>query len=164
MRARLVISFALLVVTLVCISCSSNRAWPPKGYTEVRAFLYNLDSHGGLPCVTKGRLDASIVDTNGTRLSDTQVSRLLAAVTGTHPDHNVLGCYVPHHAYIFFDQKHRVVGWVELCFGCNNYRASSASAPEWLDIYDLRDLTVELGLPVLKKEDDYLALKKKDTK
>ena len=73
-----------------------------------------------------------------------------------------MGCYVPHHAYVFYDQKHRMTGWVELCFGCRNYRASSSSAPEWFDIYDLQDLSIELGLPVLKNEDDYLTLKKKD--
>jgi len=165
MRAPLAILFAFLSVTAVCcVSCSSSNAWPPKHHTEVRAFLYNLDSHGGLPFITNGCFDSSVVDTNGVRLSDRQVSRFLTAVTGKHSDHNIMGCYVPHHAYVLYDKKHQIKGWVELCFGCGNYRTSSPNSPEWLDIYDLRDLTVELGLPVLKNEDDYLTLKAKDTK
>ena len=128
MRTRIAILFALLAIAITCcVSCSSNRAWPPKGYTEVRAFLYNLDSDDSLACVTNGRLDASMTDTNGVRLTDVQTSRFLAAVTGTHPEHAVAGCYVPHHAYVFYDQQHRIVGWVELCFGCLNYRASFRS-------------------------------------
>ena len=165
MRTPLANSFALVAVALLCcVSCSSNRAWPPKDYTEVRAFLYNLDSDDSLPCVTKGRLDASMTDTNGVRLTEAQVARFLTAVTGKHPEHGAAGCYVPHHAYIFYDQKHRIVGWAELCFGCLNYRASSPGAPAVFDIFALQDLTVELGLPVLKKEADYLTLKPKVTK
>lgn len=165
MRKRLVISVCLLAVALVgYVLYSSSRAWPPKGYTEVRAFLYNLDSDDSLPCVTKGRLDASMTDTNGVRLTDAQVSRFLTTITGKHPQHEVAGCYVPHHAYVFYDHEHRIVGWVELCFGCLNYRASSPSAPVVFDIFALQELTVELGLPVLKKEADYLTLKPKVAK
>jgi hypothetical protein len=165
MRAPLAISLTAFGAALIyCVSCSSDRAWPPEHYTEVRAFLYNLDSDDSRPCVTKGRLDASVADTNGVRLSNSQISRFLEAVTGKHPEHGVAGCYVPHHAYGFYDQKHRIIGWVELCFGCLNYRASSPKAPAVLDVFALTDLTIELGLPVLKKEDDYLNLKQKDTK
>ena len=165
MRPPVATSFTLLAVALICcVSCSSNGAWPPEHYTEVRAFLYNLDSHDSLPCVTDGRLDVSVVGTNGVRLTHAQISRFLAAVTGKHPKHEVAGCYVPHHAYVFYDQKHRIIGWAELCFGCLNYRASSRSAPAVFDIFTLQDLTVELGLPVLKKEADYLNLKPKDSK
>lgn len=165
MRKVVTILLALLVAALICYGLwSDGRAWPPKHYTEIRAFLYNLDSHDGLACVTNGQLDASMTDTNGVKLSDVQVSRFLAAVTGKHPEHGVGGCYVPHHAYVFYDQRHRIVGWVELCFGCLNYQASSPSAPPVFDIFALENLTRELGLPVLKKEGDYEALKAKDTK
>jgi hypothetical protein len=164
MRIGPAISVALLLFALTyCTACSSNRAWPPKDYTEVRAFLYNLDSDDSSPCVIKGRLNASVTDTNGMRLTDVQKSRFLAAVTGSHAEHPVAGCYVPHHAYVFYDVRHRIVGWVELCFGCLNYRASSRSAPRVFDITALRKLTVELGLPVLKNEDDYGTLQRKNT-
>ena len=162
MRKPVVRSFPLLATALVCYGWwSASRAWPPKHYTEVRAFLYNLDSHDSVACVTRGHLDTSMTDTNGVRLSAAQVSRFLSAVTGKHPEHGVAGCYVPHHAYVFYDQKHRIVGWVELCFGCLNYRASSPNAPSVFDIVALEELTRELGLPVLKKEADYETLKPK---
>ena len=164
MRTRLVIPFALLAAVFICVFFSRNRAWPPKGYTEVRAFLYNLDSGDSKPCITNGCLDASITDTNGVRLTETQVSRFLTAVTGKHPQHGVAGCYVPHHAYVFYDQKHRIVGWAELCFGCLNYRTSSPNAPVFFDVFALQDLTLELGLPVLKKDEEYLTLKPKAKK
>src|SRR5687767_6066730 len=106
MRKRVVISFCLLAVAFVgYVFYSSSRAWPPKGYTEVRAFLYNLDSHDSWPCVTNGHLDATMTDTNGVRLTDAQISRLLKAVTGKHPEHGVAGCYVPHHAYAYYELR-----------------------------------------------------------
>ena len=164
MRKRLVIAVCFLAVALVGYDYySSTRAWPPKGYSEVRAFLYNLDSRDGLPCVTNRHLDPSMTDTNGVRLSDVQLSRFLAPVTDTHPEHGAAACSVPHHAYIFYDRKHRIVGWVELCFGCLNYRTSSPHAPLVFDIFALENLTRELGLPVLQKEADYATLKRKDT-
>lgn len=165
MRKVLAISFSLLVAALIgYVWQSARRAWPPKHYTEVRAFLYNLDNNSSLACVTNGQLDASMTDTNGVRLSDMQVARLFTAITGKHPEIARAQCYVPHHAYIFYDQQHQIVGWVELCFGCLRYKASSPDAPPAFDLPALADLTRELGLPILKDDKDYQALKEKDTK
>jgi len=127
----------------------------------VRAFLYNLDSKDSLPILQSGQLDQSVADTKGVILTDAQVSRLLAAVTGNHSDHGVAGCYIPHHAYVFYNKRQRIVGWVELCFGCMNYHASSPNAPRVFDVSSLLDLTKELGLPVLNKDTDYSTLKVK---
>ncbi len=167
MRKRLVITVTLLAIAVggyLSYSSRPRRDWPPNGYTEVRAFLYNLDSSDALPCVTNGVLDASVTDTNGVRLTDAQVSRFLKAVTGPHAKHLVAGCFVPHHAYVFYNRKHRIIGWAELCFGCLNYEASSPQAPAVFDILALENLTRELGLPVLNKEKEYEALKPKNTK
>jgi hypothetical protein len=156
---RVAASICLVAVALLtCTACSSNRAWPPDGYTQIQACLYNLDNYE-LPFITNGILDASVVDTNGVTLSKDQEARFVRAVAGVHPDHGVAGCYGPHHAFVFHDQRSRVVGWVEICFGCQNYRASSSRAPEWFDIEDLEKLTRGHGLPVLQHIDDYPRLK-----
>lgn len=160
MRPPVFILFVCLSIAAICgVSCSTTKTWPPP-HAQVRAYLYNLDSHGDVRFFKKGHFNTSVVDTNGVRLDERQVDRFLAAVTGSHSDHNIMGCYVPHHAFVFYDKKHKVTGWVELCFGCGNYRVSSRNAPEWLDINDLEDLAVELGLPVFKNFEDYSRLKK----
>lgn len=132
-----------------------RNTWPPRHYAEVRAYLYNFDNKDGASCVTDGRLSPSIVNPGGVRLSSAQVDALIAATTGKHPAHPVGGCYIPHHAYVWHGTSGRIVGWVELCFGCLDYRASSPAAPENFDIERLRKLTVETGLPILRTVADY---------
>src|SRR5690349_17352581 len=100
--SKLSANLLLALLALVFgVSCSSKEPWPPQSYTEVRAFLYNLDSADALPCVDNGKLSPTVTDPNGVRLTDAQVARLISAVTGSHPDHDIAGCYVPHHAYVF---------------------------------------------------------------
>ncbi len=35
-------------------------------------------------------------------------------------------CYIPRNAILFFDDSNKLIGFIELCFECNNYRTSSS--------------------------------------
>ncbi|OXB04428.1 hypothetical protein [Flavobacterium pectinovorum] len=34
------------------------------------------------------------------------------------------GCYMPRNAIFFLDDNNTIIAWLELCFGCDNYRTS----------------------------------------
>lgn len=40
-----------------------------------------------------------------------------------HEDAEVM-CYMPRNAIMFLDSNNRIVAYLEICFGCNNYKSS----------------------------------------
>ena len=88
-------------------------------------------------------------------LSAVQVKKLLTAISRTKPTGrmSMIGCFQPHHAFIFYDASGRPVAFVELGLRYHGYRISP-DAPDLEPHYgDLASLCVELGLPFHKEFD-----------
>ena len=75
--------------------------WHLSGFTEVRAYRLNWEDEDSLhPILTEdGSLNSTRIPKDGIRLTDPQVARLEAAVTGRHAEHPVASCFYPHHAF-----------------------------------------------------------------
>ena len=140
---------------------SSKRVdWPAIRYGEVRGYIYNLDGQTGVPIVKNGRLDNSVLNSNGARLTASQVERLLNAVAQPHPKHPVMRCYFPRHAFVFYDGASRPVAFLEICFECFGYRTSPPLS-HFFDLKALNQLCRDVGLPILQNARDYQTLKKR---
>jgi hypothetical protein len=163
-KGRLFLVMACLVASFASCSRTSKSvsSWPPVGYASVKAYIYNLDGDDSAPLLSRDRLSESVLDAAGSVLSQNDAKRFIAAVSGSHPEHPVAGCYIPRHGLVFYEQSGEPVGWVEICFECLNYRASSEAAPKYFDIESLRQLFLELKIPVLKSDGEYQALKRRD--
>src|SRR5262249_6485212 len=114
-------SMRIALGIFLVLGVSSLRAadWPGVKYSEVRAYYYNAASaHDCRILDAKGRLDESVVDKKGVVLSPAQVVRLLAAINGHQRVHPITACYVPHHAFIFYNSFGRRVAVFEFCFEC----------------------------------------------
>ena len=74
---------ALLGLTRTLSAASTN--WPPAGYVEVRAYLYNLEGDEGAPIGEQGKLNASVWNPKGVALNKKQMAKVLKAVTDYHP-------------------------------------------------------------------------------
>jgi len=93
-------------------------------FDEAKVYLY--DGFMGQLIVNKGILDSTIVNPEGYKLSQTELSELdnllnirvrkrkttYQECTGSH-------CFEPHHGIVFYKNQ-KIVGHISLCFECNN--------------------------------------------
>jgi hypothetical protein len=140
-----------LIATAVCATAVAS--WPECEYKSVRAFAYNRKGDLFRPIIKNGRFDSSVVNPIGAVLNDEQVKRLIAAVTGKHPEHKwIAACFYPRHAFVFFDAAGHPVAWVEVCFECNNAKTEPPQKDQLYDMAALEKLRAELKLPTLIDE------------
>ncbi len=124
--------------------------WHFSGFDDVRAYRMNwedLQSEHGI-VNEDGSLNPTRIPEDGVRLTEAQVKRLEAAVTGSHPDHPVAACFYPHHAFVFFDGSQKRVGQIDICFLCSNYHGSPGGyATNW-NLGQLEELIKDIGMPL----------------
>ena len=141
--------------------------WPPTGYSEVRAYIYNFEgSNGGI--FKNGTLNKTIENKKGILLNQSQVAKVSQFLKGPlkpDPLQNMAECILePRHALVFFDSDHKSVGFIDVCFECWGFMTSakiSDRRPDPIDLVGLRTLFKELKLPVFQKREDYVKFKKK---
>jgi hypothetical protein len=151
--------FRLLVLSLVvtlsaCTNLSTSvppappgQPWPPKPFTTVRAFVYDCHADESYDFVQPGgRLAKGILNAPGTLLTETQVRRLMAATSASLPKSTRSPCYVPHHAFVFYDAQGRAVAHLEICFTCNKHRAFPAGTPDYIDMVALQGILDDAGV------------------
>ena len=123
--------------------------WPQVSYSEVRGFFYNADGIEGVPIIEDGELHKTVVNRDGVLLNASQVERLLDAVARPHSVDSRALCYWPRHAFVFFDEKHHPVAFVEICFSCTAER-TSPTLQHRVGFDELRRLCKELSLPLFE--------------
>lgn len=162
MRALFTILVALFsTMTISCTSDSGTSTgtqgtWHFANFSEARAFRLNWDDETSFDQILdqEGKLNATRVPEKGIRLTSEQIRRLEAAVTGSHPEHPVADCFYPHHAFVFFNDAGKVVGNINICFLCSNYRGEPKGYAENWDLGELKNLISDLGMPIRNPEWD----------
>jgi hypothetical protein len=157
---------------------SSHNRWPFTSFAEVRAYVFANDAPKSQSThnysFNKGSYDTAatpnhwdpasyhlpkgLINPEGTPLNPAQVERLLKAANSHRTPRPPADCYDPHHLFVFFDSSHHPVAYLELCFHCNNSKEQPPLAFT-LDWSELRKLTLDLGLPILKEGQDYWKLR-----
>ena len=124
--------------------------WPTKPFTEVRAYCYDYTSEMSRSFFVNGRMHKGVQDPKGVKLTAEQVKQLQKAITVSQPKGPRTPCYAPHHAFVYYDAQGKVVGWLEMCFGCNQQLSYPAGVPEYVDRIALWNLAGDLNLPLGK--------------
>ncbi len=121
--------------------------WPNVSYTEVRGYSYNPKGEMSRHILTNDKLDDTVLNGEGTLLSQSQVERLVTAVSDYDTSMIESGsCFNPRHAFIFYGADSKPVAWVEVCFECTSFTCDpSPSGP--CDIPALAAICYELKLP-----------------
>ena len=123
-------------------------AWPPAKFASVRAFVYDCDADKTVSFFQKdGATHRGVINGQGALLSETQVRRLMPALTTETVRKHRTACYLPHHAFLFYDAAGRVVAHTEICFTCTIQRSSPVGLPEHINFQAVWDLLRELGVP-----------------
>ena len=140
----------LAVMITSCTHVSKPGAWHFSGFSEVRAFRLNWDDKHSLDPILNqdGSLNVTRMPDTGMSLTDEQVEKLEAAVTGTHPEHPVADCLYPHHAFVFYDGSGKIVGHINLCFLCSNYSGEPSGFSINWNLDELAEIFTEIGMPL----------------
>jgi len=133
-----------------CSKSSKGGKWHFSGFNEIRAYRLNWeDEHSMNPIVNQdGSLNPTRIPKEGVPLTEAQVKRLEAAVTGSHPEHPVAACFYPHHAFLFFDGSRKIVGHINICFLCSNYRGQPEGYARNWNLSQLEELLKDIGIPL----------------
>ena len=127
----------LLLATMVGAQTSANpvqaraakkAAYPTVEYTTVRAFNMNKDNGKTKPLCTKainddGQPCHSV--TGGTIMTKEQTQVLLNALNSKNTyGESLAKCFIPHHAFVFYNKANKPVAQVAVCFMCTQLEAS----------------------------------------
>lgn len=138
--------FLMLVLTSALFA---EEEWPNVKFTEVRAYAWPDDGkHKQEKLILDDMsLKAGVINEKGAVLSAEQVQTLLAAVRGVHPEFAMAACYIPHNAFIFYNDK-KPVAFIEICFDCRGYRFNPYRVPKFYDLNAMAKLFEALKLPI----------------
>lgn len=125
--------------------------WPQNEFAHVVAYCYEYsqDERGSSIVQKDGTHHRGIISAVTLRLSpeqDKKLRRLLLVPPKKHP--GSADCFLPHHAFVFYDAEWNPKAHISICFLCGNFTAHPKNIPRNLDLIGLRKLVRELGLPV----------------
>lgn len=121
--------------------------WPGRIFASVKAFVYDCDADKSVSFFqADGRQHQGVIG-SGVTLNPAQVRRLLGTLTLATPRQHRTACYVPHHAFVFYDSAGQPVAHAEVCFNCTLVKSTPAGLPPNVDFAALWDLLQESGVP-----------------
>jgi hypothetical protein len=187
MKSQFVLIF--LVIACVCHQGQSSarqaektKQWPYKDFVYVKAYLYNLENElfGNHAIIKRSKsstnkedeyvLDGTVVG-EGVLLDKRQVETIVT-ITNKDVDGLIEGLsksYIPHHAFVFYDNDHKPAAYITLCFDCEALRVFPEKSTrktsrelsdteiekllEFLEQY--KRIIMETGLPILDSPFQY---------
>ncbi len=123
--------------------------WPGAKFSEIRAYYYNAASEHDRRIVDReGKLDSTVTNRAGIKLTESQVVRLLGLVRTSAAPQPVTACYVPHHAFIVYSSWGRRIAVFEFCLECLKATPQPNTTGPFYDFPALADLLHDVGLPI----------------
>lgn len=129
------------------------------GFDRVDVVVYDYRAEEGA-LVQGGRLHKGVLGNLTETLDASEVDRLEELVTGSRTKELGAWCYLPHHGFIFYDAANAVVGHIEVCLMCRNYRSyprstdHSGLSSNW-DLKGIKKFLKDKGLPVFDKKEEW---------
>ena len=129
---------------------------PQNNFTYVVAYCYDYskDKRGAQIVQKDGTHHTGIISATTVRLSTDQgkkLQRLLLVPPKEHP--GTADCFMPHHAFVFYDESWNPKAHISVCFLCGNFEAQPENISRTLDLRGLQRFSNELGLPVFRGRD-----------
>ena len=162
MQMKLLLSVLALLAAALLPSCQhsvdspAKTEWPMEGVAEIRVYRTNWDEASGFdPIVDKnGKLNAGRIPEEGVLLTAEQSTKLhQAMLTGRPFLPSPHGClFVPHHAFVFFDADQQIVGTLDICFQCLEFKSSTDGFDDDVDYDALKALFGDLNIPIRNPE------------
>jgi hypothetical protein len=152
MKAFLIIACCLAILLTAFFATSTSKMadeFQGVRFSNVRGFAWaeaTEDTEEGL-INNDLSFKPGVINKDGALLNGDQVRRLLAAVTHEHKKHPAYKCYLPHNAFVFYDENNKPAAFVEICFDCLGRRSQPGGIAESVDYVALVTIFSELNLP-----------------
>lgn len=167
MRTTLNLIFFLLLLS----PASAGTGWPGVPYVQAKVYLYNLKGalFGKHSPVKDLKPDPTMV-MPGKVLTPEQLVELQKFLKGDLAllQEGLAGCYIPHHAIVFYDAQNTPVAWMSVCFMCTGIRLyhpvprpakvvynKKTEADAYRKIEVLKKIVTGAGLPVFDRPEEY---------
>lgn len=114
-----------------------------KHCERVAAYVLNQGVASPSPSLTlvmNGELNPDRSPLEGRTLDDREVNALLDATTVKNYPNAHARCFLPRHAIAFYGQDGKMLGHLDLCFSCHQYRAHNIKVVREPDYVGLRRL------------------------
>ncbi len=128
-----------------------------KEFDHVEVVLFNPElENGSSPLVKSGKFHEGIIAHFTQTLNQDEVLELRGLVTGKHKPVDRARCYEPHHGFIFYNKEKKVLGYLEFCLMCKNYRLNPPKglSNHW-DLKGLKKLVEKKGLPAFEDHKEW---------
>jgi len=127
----------------------NGAKWQRESFTSVKAYIYDYQADAFQVIAKNGRLHQGIINTDGVLLNPSQVEKLQDVYQKDSDGKIMAKCFLPHHAFVFFDAQDKIVAHLSVCFQCG----TSSSSKKWksntyLSFKKVALLVKELGLPL----------------
>ncbi len=155
----------LLIVIPFClsISCVAQQDteqfdWNNPRFEKVKAYLYGLSRNPEMDIIVNGVLNKTAVDTTGVELNPSQIDRVVSVVTGMNSagEDPEFFCFIPHHGIVFYDAYNRPLAHISICLSCHQKRVYPETTYHSRGMGILKEVILELGLPVFKRTEEYM--------
>jgi hypothetical protein len=130
---------------------AGEHDWGFIKFAEVRAYRMNWEKMNSLASIIReeGILNAKRLPVEGVLLDEAQIATLKKAATGKQPlDGEGLGCFYPHHAFVFYNREGTITGYLDVCFICRGTQGEPAGFSEKGNLKALEELFQKLGIPL----------------
>lgn len=157
---RTILTFLLLMAALSAlpneaapppISKAGDQDWGFIKFAEVRAYRMNWEKKNSFDSIIRegGGLNATRLPLEGVALDETQIAALKSAVTGKQANTGEgLGCFYPHHAFVFYNREGAMTGRIDVCFICRACSVEPAGLSKMCNLKALEELVQKLGIPL----------------
>ena len=161
MKRKLIKRGLAMIALLGCLYLYADHKrsqWPYKSYDKVVGYQFANPRGIGSPFATRSALDIRQLTKYKRKespLNPEQTARLKRASFSFLPQMYAMGCYSPHHIFVFYSGDEAVAA-VEVCFGCDGL-SPYPSPPKFClgtNWSSLASLAKELQLETVAPEDD----------
>ena len=146
---------AALAACLGFVSCAGtpspaqSAAWPNRPFSSVRAFVYDCDADKSVDFIqSNGQVSKGVINGQGALLTADQVTRLMPVLTTATPRNGRTACFVPHHAFVFYDANGQRVANVDVCFTCALMKSHPEGLPKHVNYPALWAILEEAKVPL----------------
>lgn len=129
------------------------------GYDRVELVLYDYTVDIDRRLVLDGEMHKGLAPEYTTTLNTMEAGVLIEAITGDNGSRTTGLCgFMPHHGFVFYDQKDQVAGHLEICFSCFEYISypREGLSSTW-DMNAIQKLVQSKGIPIRGNPADWKA-------
>ena len=127
-----------------------------KEFDHVDIIIYDRRKDLDKPLILAGKFNEKFGKLLAKRLDSKEVQLLTQSISGKHKPMWQFMCFDPYHAFVFYDMDSKILGHIEICFGCRTFRSYPKNGlSEYWDLNSIKKLILLKDLPVFDASEEW---------